>query len=92
MLADRVDVVESRFSAALRGHPDNPVREMGLTAEMKRHGFRSRVGRHRADVRHLPIDVLLFTGTTVAAAAGIYVLGRALLRPRPRRRRFAGWF
>jgi hypothetical protein len=77
MLGDRVDVIESRFTALLRGRPDNLFAEAGLKAEFKRHGLRSRVGHHRADLKHLPIDVLIFTGSTLAAGAALFVLGRA---------------
>lgn len=83
MLADRVDVLESRVTGLLRGKPDNPVTEMGLRAELTRHGIRSRFGRRRADLVHQPIEALLATGAALlTVAAGVAVV-RAL---RPRRR------
>lgn len=50
MAADRVDVLESSLESALKGRPDNPLTETGVIAELKRHGLRSRIGKHRADV------------------------------------------
>jgi hypothetical protein len=82
--ADRVDVIENRVTGLLRGRPDNPYTEMGLAAEWKRHGIRSRFGRKRADLSHLPVDLLMFAGSTAAVVAGAVALGRAL-RPRERR-------
>jgi hypothetical protein len=84
MCADRVDVGESRIEALLSGHPDNPFTESGLASEFKRHGLRSRLGQHRADVKHQPIDALMFATTWVMAAGAAYGLMYALA---PARRR-----
>jgi hypothetical protein len=86
VLADRIDVLESRLTALLRGRPDNPIAEMGLKSELSRHGLRSRIGQHRADTKHLPIDVLMFTASTVAFGAGVLALVR-LAVPKPKKRR-----
>lgn len=65
LLADRVDMVESILIDAARGRPDNVFAEMGLKAEWKRHGIRSRVGEHRGS--RLPKEALLFAGAAVIA-------------------------
>lgn len=80
MLADRIDVIESGVSAAVRGRPDNPIAERGLAAEFKRHGWRSRVGRDRADLVHQPVDWLLALGMGAAVAGTAYAVGRGLRR------------
>ncbi|MDB5221135.1 MAG: hypothetical protein JWO86_9062 [Myxococcaceae bacterium] len=86
MLGDRIDVLESRITGLLRGRPDTP-RELGLRAEIKRHGIRSRVGRHRADLIHLPIDVLMFTVPRIFAIVGAAKLIGAVTRGVQRRQR-----
>lgn len=78
MGADRVDVVESRFQALLRGRPDNPIAETGVLSEFKGHGIRSRFGQHRADLKHQAVDVLMFAVTYVIIGRMIYSLGRTL--------------
>lgn len=75
--ADRVDVLESRLTGALRGRPDNPITESGLPSEWKRHGLRSRRGQHRADLMHQPLDLLITAAPWVAAGVIVYKLGRA---------------
>jgi hypothetical protein len=75
--ADRVDVLESRVGSLLRGHPDNPITEAGLQSEWKRHGLRSRMGQHRADLKHQPLDLLIAAAPWVAVGAVLYKLGRA---------------
>jgi hypothetical protein len=81
VLGDRLDVIESRFTAALRGGPDNPVSEMGLRAELRRDGLRSRWRRRPADLVHAPVDVHLFVLPRMAAAfAAAVVLGRFVAR------------
>jgi hypothetical protein len=85
MLADRIDIVESMATAALRGQPDNPIAEMGLVAEFTGHGIRSRVGQHRADLKHLPVDVLMFGGKALLLGAALVGIGRFAFG-RPRRR------
>lgn len=87
VLADRIDVVESRITSLLRGRPDNPIGEMGLKAELERGGLRSRIGQHRADTRHVPLDVLMFTASTVALGAGIFALTRIVARKKKKEKR-----
>jgi len=83
LLGDRIDVVESRLGAVLRGRPDDAVAEMGLRAELRGRGFRSRTGENRADLIHLPIDVLLFALPRIAVVIGASML---VARARSRRR------
>lgn len=78
--ADRVDVVESRITGLLRGHPDNPLTESGIGSEFKRGGFRTRFGQHRADLKHQPIDLLLNAAPWVAAGFAVAAVGRAMMR------------
>ena len=89
VLADRIDVIESRIAAALRLRPDFLFTEAGLGAEIKHRGLRARIGQRRADVKHLPVDVLMFAGTTVVGLGAIAVLGIGAVKllSRPRRRR-----
>jgi hypothetical protein len=87
MGADRVDVVESRVGAVLHGRPDNPIAESGLMAEFKHHGLRSRMGQHRADTKHQPLDMLLFASTWLLVGGAVYALGKAA-RANGHRRRY----
>ena len=70
--ADRVDVLESRVTAILRGRPDNPITEAGLQSEWKRHGLRSRIGQHRADLIHQPLDLLIAAAPWLVAGLLAY--------------------
>jgi hypothetical protein len=88
--ADRVDVLESRVTSLLRGRPDNPITEAGLQSEWKRHGLRSRVGQHRADLKHQPLDLLLTSAPWLAAGALIYAFGRAVSKGNEDRGRLYG--
>jgi hypothetical protein len=80
MFADRLDVIESGVKAFLSGRPDNVLAERGLKTELTRHGIRSRFGRGRADVRHQPLDILLFAGAGFALAGIALGLRRAWVR------------
>lgn len=62
LLADRINVLESLVIDLVRGHPDNPLSESGLSAEWKRHGLRSRLDQHRSDVKMQRNEVFLITG------------------------------
>ena len=76
--ADRVDVLESRVTSALRGHPDNPITESGLPSEWKRHGLRSRFGQHRADLMHQPLDLVINAVPWVVAGGILFAFGRSV--------------
>jgi hypothetical protein len=70
MAGDRVDMVESTLRSLLTLHPDNPITETGVLAEVKRHGLRSRLGHHRADLKHQWMDPFIVAAPWAAAAAG----------------------
>lgn len=78
MAADRVDVIESAITSTLRGRPDNPITETGVAAEFKRHGLASRLGRHRVDLKHQPLDLLIVSAPWVLAGYAGYRMARAL--------------
>jgi hypothetical protein len=78
MLGDRVDVLESRCSAMLRGKPDNPITETGVLAEFRNGAYRTRFGQHRVDLKHQPLDLLLWVAPYVAMGAGIYFAAKAM--------------
>jgi cytochrome c-type biogenesis protein CcmH/NrfF len=48
--------------------------QTGILAEFKRSAFRTRFGQHRADLKHQPIDVLLWAAPYLAIAAGVYMV------------------
>ena len=81
MIGDRVDVLESRIGTALRGRPDNVISETGVLSEFKNGAFASRFGQHRYDLRHQPIDVLMWAAPYAAIGGGIYLLMRGLNGP-----------
>jgi hypothetical protein len=51
--ADRVDAIESHLRSFATLRPDNPITETGVLSEVRRHGVSSRVGKNRADLRHV---------------------------------------
>ncbi|GAA1148848.1 hypothetical protein [Nocardioides aquiterrae] len=67
MAGDRVDTVESALRSVLTLHPDNPITETGVLAEVKRHGMSSRLGHNRADVKHHWMDPFIVGAPWVAA-------------------------
>jgi hypothetical protein len=77
--ADRVDVLESRVTAALHGRPDNPITEAGLQSELRRGGLRSRLGQHRADLIHQPLDLLVTAAPWLLVGAVAFMAGRSVL-------------
>jgi hypothetical protein len=78
LASDRVDTIESRVSAVILGRPDNPIAETGISAEARYGGIRSRLGRNRADTRHLWADPVVAAWPTIAAAVAVILLiGRA---------------
>ena len=82
VLGDRVDVLESRATAILRGRPDNPIAEAGLRSEWRRGGLRSRVGQHRGDLMHQPLDLLLAAVPWVVGGFVVYKVGSAVMNAR----------
>ena len=80
VLADRVDAWEHHLRSFATPHPDNPVTETGVRAELTHHGLSSRLGRGRTDVRHHVLDPIIVAGPWVAGAAGAVVGARRLVR------------
>jgi len=84
MAGDRVDVLEGRVSAALTGRPDNVISETGVIREFKDGAYRTRFGQHRADLKHQPIDLLMWAAPYVAIGGGLYMASKALSGKRDR--------
>jgi hypothetical protein len=82
MAGDRVDVLESRIEALLKGQPDNVITETGVLREFRNQAYRSRFGQHRADLKHQPIDLLLWAAPYAAVAGGIYIAVKAMREQR----------
>jgi hypothetical protein len=80
VLADRVDAWESHLASFLTLRPDNPLTETGVRSEFTHHGLSSRLGQHRADVKHQPLDPVIVAGPWVLAAGGAAVGVRTLVR------------
>ena len=80
ILGDRVDVAESRVSALLSGRPDNPITESGVLREFRGGAFRTRFGQHRADLKHQPLDLLLWAAPYVAVGAAAVLTTRVVRR------------
>lgn len=78
MCGDRVDVLESRISAALAGRPDNPITETGVLSEFRNHAYRTRFGQHRADLKHQPLDLILWALPYAAIAGAVYATAKAI--------------
>jgi hypothetical protein len=75
---DRVDVLESRVEALLQGRPDNPIGESGVLREFRNRAYRTRFGQHRADLKHQPLDLVMWAAPYLAIAGGAYLLARTL--------------
>ena len=78
MLADRIDVMESRVEAVGEGRPDNPLSETGIVAELRHHGIRSRMGQHRTDLKHQWMDALIVGAPYLVGGYLAYRAGSAL--------------
>ncbi len=75
--ADRLDVLESRATAALQGRPDNLIAETGVLAEPKHHPVASRRGS-RVDRSHLWMDPLITLAPWLVTGAAVVVVVRRL--------------
>jgi hypothetical protein len=75
---DRVDILESRIGSGLRGRPDNVIAETGVLSEFKNHAYRTRFGQHRADLKHQPLDLVMWAAPYAAIAGGLFLATRAL--------------
>jgi hypothetical protein len=78
MFADRVEAWEHHPASFLTLHPDNPITETGVKAESTHHGLRSRVGQHRTDLKHQPLDRVIIAGPWVAAAGAVHAGARGV--------------
>ena len=78
MAGDRVDVLESRITTGLRGRPDTVITETGVLREFKGQAYRTRFGQHRTDLKHLPVDAVLWAIPYVAIGCGVYVAASLL--------------
>jgi hypothetical protein len=84
LAADRVDAWESHLRSFGTPRPDNPITETGVLSEFTRHGFSSRVGKKRADVKHHLVDPVIVAGPWVLAAGLACAAIRRVLRWRRR--------
>jgi hypothetical protein len=80
ILGDRVDAIESHVASLASGHPDNPITETGILSERKYHGFASRFGKRRADVKHSWIDPIVVAGPWLLVGWAAFVVARAGVR------------
>jgi hypothetical protein len=85
VLADRVDAWGSHLRSFATLHPDNPVTQTGVRAEVTHHGLSSRLGARRADRGSHLLDPLVVAGPWVAGGW----LARRAVRAAVRRRRRA---
>jgi hypothetical protein len=82
LAADRVDALEHHLRSLPTSRPDNPVTQTGVLSEPRHRPVSSRLGQHRADLVHQPLDPLIVAGPWVAAGA---VAWKGLRRARRRR-------
>ena len=82
LASDRVDAVESHLRSFATLRPDNPITETGVLSELTRHGYSSRVGKNRADLKHQWMDPILVAGPWIFAGAVGFALLRGLFRRR----------
>jgi hypothetical protein len=80
LAADRVDAWESHLRSVATLHPDNPITQTGILSERSRHGYSSRVGHKRVDLKHAWIDPIIVAGPWLAAGAAVIAAGRLLSR------------
>ena len=80
VVADRVDAWENHLRSFATLHPDNPITETGVISEFTHHGVASRVGHHRADLVHQPLDPVIVAGPWVAVAGAAYAGARTVAR------------
>ena len=65
MAADRVDALGAHLRSFASLHPDNPITETGVKAELTHGGVRSRFGKGRTDLVHQPLDPVIVAGPWV---------------------------
>jgi hypothetical protein len=82
---DRVDVLESRVGAVLQGRPDNVIAETGVMSEFRNQAYRTRFGQHRADLKHQPLDLVMWAAPYLAIAGCVYLATQGRTRDRSTR-------
>jgi hypothetical protein len=80
ILADRVDAWENHVTSFLTLRPDNPITETGVLSEFRHNGLSSRLGQHRTDWKHQPLDPVIVGGPWLAAAGATVLGARKLAR------------
>lgn len=78
--ADRVDAWENHLVSLVTRHPDNPITETGVASEFTHHGFSSRFGKKRADLRHQWLDPIIIAGPWVVAAGAAVIAIKSITR------------
>jgi hypothetical protein len=84
LAADRVDAVESTLGSFMTRHPDNPVTETGILAELSHHGISSRFRNKRTDIFHQAADPVIVAAPWVAAGGLAYAALKAVTKRRRR--------
>ena len=79
MLGDRVEVAGASLRSIFSRRPDNPLTDTGILGEPRMRPVSSRIGRGRADLRHMWLDPII--------VAGPWLLGAAILLSIVRRKR-----
>ena len=87
--ADRVDAAGSHLRSLATRHPDNPITETGIRAELTHRGLSSRRSGRRIDLRHQWIDPLIVAGPWLASGAIVAGVVRRLTRRARNGRMFA---
>jgi hypothetical protein len=82
MAGDRVDSLGSSVSAVLRGTPDNPITETGVLGERHASPVGDRLGRGRADTKHLWMDPFIVSAPWLLRGAVVALAVRGLRRRR----------
>ena len=82
LAADRVDTAESTLRSMLTLRPDNPITQTGVRSEFTHHGWSSRIGQKRADVKHQPLDLIIVAAPWVAAGGLAYKVVMGIARRR----------
>jgi hypothetical protein len=77
IVGDRVDAWGSHLRSFASLHPDDPVTETGVRAELTAGGT---ARRGRSDRRHQVLDPVLVAGPWVAAGAGMVLGARRVVR------------
>lgn len=71
-------LVENSVGVLFQGPPDNAITESGVLGELKAHPIRSRVGQHRADLKHQPMDPVIVAAPWLLMGGAAYMLAKSL--------------